>query len=175
MKVRRYLVAAPLLGALASPAQGGWSAAGFQAGLGILESKDEFSQYDVLVLRDLPWSRRWASGRTLRTQLNLRAGVIDADGETGGLVAVGPSVAFTRPASRFGFDAGINLAWLSRDRFGARDFGQALQFISSIGVKYRLGGALSIGYRLQHMSNAGLDRTNPGLDMATIEVVWRLP
>lgn len=34
-----------------------------------------------------------------------------------------------------------------------------------LGLTLRLGQDLGVGYRFQHMSNGGIDKPNPGLDL----------
>jgi hypothetical protein len=54
---------------------------------------------------------------------------------------------------------------LSQSDFGAKDFGVPFQFTSHVGLNWDVTSHWRLGYRFQHMSNAGLDAHNPGLNM----------
>lgn len=49
-----------------------------------------------------------------------------------------------------------------------------LQFGSHVGVGLRLGTRLTLGVAFQHISNAGLEQPNGGIDFAQITAAWRL-
>jgi hypothetical protein len=50
------------------------------------------------------------------------------------------------------------------------DMGSAFQFADMLGIGVKLGKAdqFALGYRFQHISNAGLERPNPGVNFNTI-------
>ena len=56
--------------------------------------------------------------------------------------------------------------WFNRDMpmVGARRFNFALQLGGGLEVTSRNGGALVLGYKFHHLSNAGTARVNPGMD-----------
>ncbi|NJN45895.1 MAG: acyloxyacyl hydrolase [Candidatus Competibacteraceae bacterium] len=66
---------------------------------------------------------------------------------------------------RLRLEAGIDIAVLSRTRFDEVDFGSALEFISHVQFAWEVAERLTAGYRFQHMSNAGLNARNPGLNL----------
>ena len=53
------------------------------------------------------------------------------------------------------------------------DLGSELQFITSIGFDWELSPRWILGYRWQHISNAGVRDRNPGLNLNTISVGFR--
>ncbi len=61
---------------------------------------------------------------------------------------------------------------LTRHKFGSFDMGSLLQFTSAIGVNFQPINNWTLGYRFQHMSNAGIDKINPGLDMHAFTVAY---
>lgn len=56
--------------------------------------------------------------------------------------------------------------WFNRDipMEGARRFNFALQLGTGVELTARNGGALVLGYKFHHLSNAGTARINPGMD-----------
>jgi hypothetical protein len=63
-------------------------------------------------------------------------------------------------------EAGIGLHLLSHTSIGDKQMSTAVQFGNHIGVGYRFGARRSyeIGYRFQHLSNAGIKKPNPGIN-----------
>jgi hypothetical protein len=64
---------------------------------------------------------------------------------------------------------GVRAALLGEHIYEGKDFGGRLQFIAEIGLNVRLSQKLGAGYRFQHMSNAFIYDTNPGLNMHIFE------
>ena len=62
-------------------------------------------------------------------------------------------------------EGGVSPTFLSQYEFGSRDFGTDIQFTSHIGLNWDFAPHWRLGYRFQHMSNAGLASKNPGLNM----------
>jgi hypothetical protein len=62
-------------------------------------------------------------------------------------------------------EGGAAPTFLSRHHFSSRDFGDNFQFTSHLGLNWRFTDHFSLGVRFQHMSNAGISHTNPGLNM----------
>lgn len=68
-------------------------------------------------------------------------------------------------------EIGIGAHLLSETTVSAkRDLGGAVQFGSHVGLGARFGprNALELGYRYQHLSNAGLDSPNDGIDFHSV-------
>ena len=65
-------------------------------------------------------------------------------------------------------EGGASPTLISRYRFGSTDFGEDFQFTSHIGLAWYITDHLSVGCRFQHMSNAGLAKPNPGLNVGML-------
>lgn len=141
------------------------TAFGFRVGVSAMDSKADFKQYEILLISGPLWSWRWSSGWGLDTRLNATVGALRGGGETGLIGSLGPGIVLSRAGGRLSLDTGVSPTLLSRDEFGRADLGGQLHFISHIGLTLRLGRGLGVGYRFQHMSNAGIDKPNPGLDL----------
>jgi hypothetical protein len=71
-------------------------------------------------------------------------------------------------------EAGLGLHVLSHTSIGDKQMSTAVQFGSHIGVGYRFGAKRSyeVGYRFQHVSNAGIKKPNPGINFHQIRVQY---
>lgn len=76
----------------------------------------------------------------------------------------------TSPAQPISFGIGTGPTYISERRLGGREFGGNWQFTSHAAVRLRVADQLSIGYRIQHTSNAGLYSPNQGYDIQALEV-----
>jgi lipid A 3-O-deacylase len=76
-----------------------------------------------------------------------------------------------RPYAEFGLGAHV----LSDDRIGDRVLSTSYQFGSHLGVGLVMGArhAWELGVRFQHLSNAGLETPNPGMDFVIARVARR--
>ena len=63
-------------------------------------------------------------------------------------------------------EAGIGFHLLSRTSLGSKRFGMPFQFGNHLGLGYRFGtkGALDLGLRYQHLSNASIKQPNNGIN-----------
>ena len=129
---------------------------GIRAGFEGAAAEENFRQYDLFAVFELPARAEWPSGWELGALLNMSAGALDGGGETGFVGTLGPGIALSRPNSNLTFDAGVGIALLSQDTFGRHDFGGPFQFVAHGGISYRLLSNLEIGYRIHHMSDAGI-------------------
>jgi hypothetical protein len=124
-----------------------WIAVGFRAGLSTTDSEEDFEQYEMYATYGLPWSWELTSGWSLNTRINLSQGLILLDG-------------------------GISAALLSEHQFGRENFGGPIQFVSHVGISFKLSANLGLGYRFQHMSNASIYNRNPGLELHMLELSY---
>ena len=150
----------------------GWIALGLRAGISDHRNDEDFEQYEGFVLYDLPWSWSLAPDWSLGTYLELNAGILDGGGDTAFVGSIGPGLNLKAFDNRLVVLGGINPTFISEDTFGDEDFGGPFQFTSHIGISLRPIRPLSIGYRFQHMSNAGIYSKNPGLNLHMLEVAY---
>ncbi|OGU12762.1 MAG: deacylase [Geobacteraceae bacterium GWC2_58_44] len=150
-----------------------WSSTGIRGGLSADGKDSHLRQLELFAVYQLPWELRDRSGWGVATQLQVTAGAMNSNGEYGFIGSAGPALSFGKTGFPLDLDLGFSFAVLSRDTFGDRDYNGYGQFISHAGVDYRLSPALGLGYRYQHMSNAGIngDR-NPGVNMHLVGLSW---
>jgi hypothetical protein len=138
---------------------------GARYGFGANLSSSHFQQAEAFADWDLPWA--WDLGREwqLRTLVDSSVGWLADEGADGGIFAIGPGFELARNRFPVSIAGGINPTLLTTVHYSEKYFGTQFQFTSYIGLTVRLGSHLQIGYRFQHMSNAGLGRSNPGLNL----------
>ncbi|MCP5458117.1 MAG: acyloxyacyl hydrolase [Gammaproteobacteria bacterium] len=106
-----------------------------------------------------------SSGISLNTDAEASLGLYAVtDRLLGSLLSV-PALSSMPCLGNWGFDVGIRMALMSRTKINGLDFGTALQFISHLGLSWRMGEHFEVGYQYQHMSNGGMNNSNPGLNM----------
>jgi hypothetical protein len=149
-----------------------WIALGFRAGLSATDQNEDFEQYEVFATHGLPWSWQLTQGWLVSTRINLSAGALRGGGTTGFIGSVGPSVALSMVNGLILLHGGVSAAFLSKHKFGRENFGGPIQFVSHVGISFKLGTHLGVGYRFQHMSNASIYNRNPGLELHVLELSY---
>lgn len=59
---------------------------------------------------------------------------------------------------------GIGFSWLDRRELGPKTLGTNFQFSDHIGINYQVSKHFQLGYRITHVSNADIEKPNPGID-----------
>jgi hypothetical protein len=149
-----------------------WVAVGSRGGLSTTDSEEDFEQYEVFATYGLPWKWELTSGWSLSTNINLSAGALRSGDDTGFIGSGGPSITLSMVQDRILLDGGISAALLSEHKFGDENFGGPIQFISHVGISFKLIDNLGVGYRFQHMSNASIYNRNPGLELHMFELKY---
>ncbi len=90
-------------------------------------------------------------------------------------VSFGPTLRFKLGGSnpyRWFVDLGSHPTWLSNSVFEGKDLGGKFHFMNHLGLGAYLNdhrsASIMIDYR--HISNAGLDNTNPGIDLVSLSL-----
>jgi len=101
-----------------------------------------------------------------------------SNGETkSAFVSVGPAWRFNRRVARSGLafiEFGTSPTWISNDNFEDEKLGGHVYFTSNIqlGVHFGYRRELTLSLRLHHISNGGINSTNPGTDMLGLEMSY---
>ena len=165
-----------ILGVSVQPADSGDIALrsiGFRGGVNDNGNDEDFHQYESFITWSLPWDRNWDSGWSLETYLEGNAGLLRGGEESAFVGSIGPGICFTIFKEIIDISMGINPTIISKHKFGDENLGGPIEFTSHIGLNFNLGRHFTIGYRLQHMSNAVLYKHNPGLNMHMLEAAYR--
>ena len=136
---------------------------------------ETFNLVDVAATFRLPWS--WPLGQSpwsVETRLITSAGALSAAGKTGFIAAVQPDVALTGWNNFVSIDAGVGLAFLSREQYGSQDFGGPVQLGLTMALQIHPISHAYAGFRFQHFSDAGMYGSDSlGIDLYLIEVGYR--
>jgi hypothetical protein len=138
---------------------------------------------NVKMVRLNAWLRQWErapNGRKFATQIHWELGLAGwrAPEENGGdrqLIDVSATpVLWLSPAAAAAMqpygEVGIGVHALSEHRIGERELATPYHFGSLIGAGMRWGPQrrYHAGIRVQHLSNAGVESPNPGINFTTI-------
>jgi lipid A 3-O-deacylase len=146
--------------------------AGARFGSSLASRIDDFYQAEAFSNWNLPWG--WDLGRKwfLQSRLDVSVGWLGESGHDAALGTLGPTVLLSREHFPLSIEGGSSPTLLSRHNFGAADLGSDFQFTSHAGLNADLSAHWRLGYRFQHMSNAGLATFNPGLNLHLFAVSY---
>ena len=166
IRVAGWVCAGLLAGAVAARAEGlSLESAGVRGGFSAESGSHGFHQAEVFGNWNLPWG--WDLGREfhLQSRLDLSAGWLNAHDQDAAIGTLGPSLVVSRAQWPVSLAGGLSPTFLSTHEFGEDNLGTRVQFTSHIGLNLDFARHWRVGYRFQHMSNAGLSTPNPGLNM----------
>ncbi|HVV00555.1 MAG TPA: acyloxyacyl hydrolase [Verrucomicrobiae bacterium] len=143
---------------------------GVRGGYDAERTSDHLSQTDVFGNWDLPWSLGQQDVWRLQTRLEASAGWLGKRSHNAFIGTIGPGFIISFHNFPLSIEGGVSATALSEDRFRPQNFGSLFEFISHAGLNYDIGEHWRIGYRFQHMSNAGIAHPNPGLNMHMFSV-----
>jgi hypothetical protein len=129
------------------------------------ESQVSFESYEMSGTIATPWAWKLGEKRHLRLDLEVGFGVLHGEGTTGGFARVAPLLDLSTDGFPVSLFVTTGPVLLTEDIYGDFDLGGYFHFASAIGLKWRLRDGWSVAYRIQHLSNAGIESPNPGLDL----------
>ena len=106
----------------------------------------------------------------LRPGGDTSVGWLGEDGTSAFVGSLGPFVELGKGRFPVRIKGSFAPTVLSRYRFPTKDFGDDLQFTTRIGLEWEITRRCSVGAWFQHMSNGGISRSNPGLNLETLSV-----
>ena len=124
-----------------------------------------FFQAELFAEWNLPLRTESDSGWFLQPKVSLSGGWLGGNGVNAVVGTAGPAFVFGQRRFPLSLEGGVSPTLLSQYQFGSADFGQTLQFTTYLGLNLDLTRHWRLGYRHQHMSNGGLARENPGLNL----------
>ncbi len=150
-----------------------FDSAGVRSGFTMRPANDRFVQTELFGELNLPWKWRWGEHWCLSPQLEASAGWLNRQHADAFIGSLGPQLRLRRNTCALELVGGLNLTYLSRSTFGDWDLGSSLQFTSHVGLRWAPGRHWEVGYRLQHLSNGGFARPNPGLNLHMFLIGYR--
>lgn len=128
------------------------------------------------------WGKRWFQGAQwhLGGYWDLSAGYWRRDalpGQNDDIAEIGFTPVFRFQGNNLTgpyAEAGIGAHLLSRTQIGDKRLSTRFQFGDHLGLGYRFGakGAWDLGYRFQHLSNAGIKRPNNGINFHQVRLQY---
>lgn len=149
-----------------------FESAGARLGIPANKSSAGFGEAEVYV--DWNLRRPWDLGREwhMQPRLDLAAGWLGNHGVDAAIASFGPTLVLGWKQFPVSLEGGISPTIITRDDFATKDFGIPFQFTGYAGVSCDLFGHFRLGYRWQHMSNAGLSASNPGLNLQVLALSY---
>jgi hypothetical protein len=167
------LITGTVWGATLEAAEWHGVATSFRVGSSLNARTESFRQASAAVTVDLPWKWDYESGWNVRTGWDTAAGWLRGEEQEAFVGSTGPVAELHWKQFPLYLDGGSCPTLLSRHRFGRRNYGANFQFTTHIGLNWEATERFHIGYRYQHMSNAGLAKPNPGLNLHMIACGFR--
>jgi hypothetical protein len=146
---------------------------GIRGGISDGRNDEDFQQYETFLSWNLPWAWHFASEWRIGTFLEANAGFLHGGGETAFVGSLGPGINIRGFRDKIDIPLGVNPTVVSDHTFGDVDFGGSFQFTSHIGLNFNFTQHFMMGYRLQHMSNAGFYSPNPGVNIHMVGIGYR--
>ena len=145
---------------------------GVRSGASFENDAGDFQQVDVFTGMYLPWSWGAQAGLNLKPQLEGSAGWLDNQGDGGFVGTLGPTVELRKGTFPVALEGGVSFSGLSRSDFPDRNLGGWFEFTDHAGLNWRITKHFTLGWRFQHMSNAGIANPNPGLNLQMLELSY---
>jgi lipid A 3-O-deacylase len=138
---------------------------GVRGGISANQGRNEFHQAEFFGNWNLPWG--WDLGKewNLQSRLDLSAGWLGDSSQNAAVGTLGPTLVLGRARWPVSLEGGFSPTLLSSYGFESKSLGTDIQFTSHVGLNWDVNAHWRLGYRFQHMSNADLSHTNPGLNM----------
>lgn len=166
-----------LLGAGAARAAESWDlqphSVGWHASVAINQRGRDMGAGEAFAWWRLPWAWTLGPGWQVESHLTTGLGWLGGRGATAGLFRAGPALSLRPPGGPFWIELGTSPTVLTRHTFGGLDLGIGFQFTSYAGMNWDISRHWGLGYRFEHMSNASLSSSNPGLNSHTFTVYYR--
>jgi len=145
-----------------------FQSAGARIGFPAENTGQHFRQAEAFLNYNL-WGWHLSTNWHLQSRIDLSAGWLGQHGDNAFIGTLGPSLEFSRARFPLSLEAGFSPTYISSYHFGTTDLGANAQFTSHIGLNWDISH-LRLGYRFQHMSNAGIREPNPGFNLHVVSV-----
>ena len=146
--------------------------AGARFGFSSQDRSSGFIQAEAFADFALPWKLELGKDWHMLTRLDGSLGYLSGNADSAIIGSVGPFVVIGRERLPVSLSLGASPTLIGRDKFGSVDFGIPIQFTLYAGINWNITERIRVGYRYQHMSNAHLDGSNPGLNLNMFSVSY---
>lgn len=151
-------------------AAGGFAYAGTR--LGISENP-HVRHAEAFADWQIPGALELGAGFALKAYVSGSLGWLGDDHNDTVTGSLGPSLRLRYEPLPVALVFGSAPTFLGRNHLGGRNMGCAFQFTSHVGLMWEVIPGWELGYRAQHISNAGIGSDNPGLNSHFAVLAWR--
>lgn len=137
---------------------------GLRGGTDASGTKENYTVGELYLQKFLAWQLALGDEARLRTRFDMGAGYLEAVNDEGAWLAVGGDLVLCLFDDRLELEAGFRPTWLTDYHYGDDDFGGDVQFSSHAGLVWKVD-RVTFSYRFQHISNAGIYDSNPGINL----------
>jgi len=138
---------------------------GVRGGASFEGDAGNFQQVDVYAGRYLPWLWGFQNGLNFKPRVEASAGWLHSEGDNGFVGTAGPVIELRIKKFPVTLEGGVSLTALSRSSFPERNLGGWFEFTDHACINWHVTDQFTVGWRFQHMSNAGIYQKNPGLNL----------
>jgi hypothetical protein len=138
---------------------------GARGGASFDSPQGHFYQGEAFAGWEIPWHWNFYSKWCLRPVVDASAGGLTAFGASGFVGTSGPILELHYGNFPVFLEGGSSPTYLSQYVFGGIDLGERFQFTSHLSLQWDITKNFAVNARFQHMSDAGLTHTNPGLNI----------
>jgi Lipid A 3-O-deacylase (PagL) len=163
------LLLAPLFVSGAEPEEFQFHSVGARVGFPAENTSNHFRQADTFLDYNL-WRWNLNENWRLQSRLEISAGWLWERGDDSFVGTLGPKLELSRERFPVSLEGGSSPTYISRYHFSSTDLGANVQFTSHIGLFWDITSHWRVGYRFEHMSNAGLRKPNPGFNLHVLSV-----
>lgn len=149
---------------------------GIRTGINDSHKKDlDLCMYEVY-LRTVPpiYSMTDNIFDPLNISFEMALGVVRDKANSSLLLSMGPTLSLINYKNIFSVSTGLKPSLMTNHIFNNFDLGGTLNFKSHIALNILPNKKINLGYRFEHISNAGLYEKNPGVNFHYIEVEYVL-
>jgi len=146
--------------------------AGGRFGVAVTHASAGFRSGEAFLDCNLPLAWELGHDFRLKTRLDFTAGWLGRSGENAATAGVGPTFVLGFKRLPLSLEAGSGSTLISRHEFGGKDLGGPYQFTTHVGLSWDVTRRWRVGYRFEHISNAGIGNHNPGLNLQALAVSW---
>lgn len=137
---------------------------------------DGLSQQSLYIDFKLPWTWSPWEGMNAVPRFTLEVGQFETDLENRRFGSFGLAVQLDSERWRIPVfaDFGFSPTFIDGSNYGDQNFGTSLNFTShlALGIRYGRKSNHSVSVRYQHISNSGINSTNPGVNMFGIDLTF---
>jgi hypothetical protein len=142
---------------------------GARIGLPAESTSNHFLQSEAFLNYNL-WRWCLTTNWHVQSRIGASAGWLGKRDDNAFIGSINPILEINRARFPLSLEGGFSPTYISRYRFGSTDLSTSAQFTTHIGLNWDVTSHWRLGYRFQHMSNAGLKEPNPGFNMHVFSI-----